>query len=160
MSMKATGAVKAIVLQANYNSNSADNLIDFECLVPVKAGEMEKSRYDWPSTLRVDETWPPQEDIDSGDAGGGGIGQGATGELPIGYIDGIESGGIVWVGGPNVAFNRTVTTASRSSTVPFGSKSQSSLSARMTKPASCFSAVTTCRTTLSRSCSGSGDGST
>jgi hypothetical protein len=67
-----------------------------------EAGEMEKSRYYWPSTLRVDQTWPAQVDIASGDAGGGGIGQGATGELPIGYIDGIESGGIVWVGGPNV----------------------------------------------------------
>jgi len=78
----ASGAVKAMVLKANYNS--ADNLIDFECLVPVKAGEMEKSRYYWPSTLRVDETWPPQADINSGDAGGGGIGMGATGELPVG----------------------------------------------------------------------------
>jgi len=72
----ASSAVKAIVLKANYNS--ADNLIDFECLVPVKAGEMQKSRYYWPSTLRVDETWPPQADINSGDAGGGGIGMGAT----------------------------------------------------------------------------------
>jgi len=98
----ANEAVKAIVLQANYDSDA--NLIDFDCLVPVKAGEMEKSRYYWPSTLRVDETWPSQADINTGDAGGGGVGQGATGELPIGYIDGIESGGIVWVGGPNIAF--------------------------------------------------------
>lgn len=98
----ADGAVKAIVRQANYDSDS--NLIDFECFVPVRAGEMEKSKYFWPSSLSVDETWPPQSDIDSNNAGGGGIGMHATGDLPIGYIDGIDSGGVVWVGGPNVVF--------------------------------------------------------
>lgn len=98
----ASGAAKALVQQANFDSES--NLIDFECLVPVRAGEMEQSKYFWPAALRVDETWPPQADIDSNNAGGGGIGMDATGNLPVGYIDGINSGGVVWVGGPNVVF--------------------------------------------------------
>jgi hypothetical protein len=98
----ASGSVKAVIEKATYNS--ADNLIEFECLVPVRAGEMVKSPYYWPSTLAVDTTWPPKVDIDSNNAGGGGIGMGAAGQLPIGYIDGSASGGVVWVGGPNVAF--------------------------------------------------------
>jgi hypothetical protein len=97
-----TSPVKAIVEKANYNS--ADNLMSFECLVPIRAGTMDKFALYWPSLLAVDHTWPPQEDIDTGDAGGGGIGMGATGNLPIGYTDGIGTGGTVFVGGPNVVF--------------------------------------------------------
>ena len=54
--------------------------------------------------MPVSATWPPPEDIANGDAGGGGIGTGATGDLPIGYTDGIGKGGTVFVGGPNVVF--------------------------------------------------------
>ena len=43
----ATGAVKALVEKANYNS--ADNTVDFECLVPVKAGTMSLYPYFWPA---------------------------------------------------------------------------------------------------------------
>ena len=79
----ASGPVKAIVEKATYNS--AENYIDFECLAPVRAGETTQYKFFWPAELPVSATWPPQEDIASGDAGGGGIGTGATGKLPIGY---------------------------------------------------------------------------
>jgi len=98
----ATGAVKAIVNKASYNS--ADNTVDFECTVPVRAGTMILDVFYWPAALADSQTWPPQEDIDSGDAGGGGIGVGATGNLPIGDVTGIEDGDTVFVGGPNVVF--------------------------------------------------------
>jgi hypothetical protein len=98
----ANGPVKAIVEKANYNS--ADNCVDFECLVPVRAGEMEQSPFFWPANLSPDETWPPQAAIASGDAGGGGIGAEATGTLPVGYVGSVKEGGVVWVGGPNVVF--------------------------------------------------------
>jgi len=98
----AAGAVKATVEQANYNSE--DNTVDFQCLVPVRAGEMAQYIYFWPSALPRTATWPPASDYDSNDAGGGGIGMGATGELPIGDTSEIQSGDVVWVGGPNVVF--------------------------------------------------------
>jgi hypothetical protein len=99
----ANGNVKAIVTEAKYNS--ADNTINFECWVPVRAGEMSQYQFAWPATISTDYTYPPQEDIDAGNAGGNGIGQGATGELPIGFTDLEDWGdGTVWVGGPNVVF--------------------------------------------------------
>ncbi len=41
----ASGAVKALVEKANYNS--VNNAVDFECLVPVKAGTMSLYPYFW-----------------------------------------------------------------------------------------------------------------
>lgn len=98
----ASTSVKAVVEQASYNSN--DHSVDFTCLVPVKAGTREKYRFFWPKSLTVTDTFPTPEEIAAGNAGGAGIGANATGELPIGYTDGIETGGTVFVGGPNVVF--------------------------------------------------------
>lgn len=99
----ASGNVKAIVKSANYNSD--ERSIDMECWVPVRAGEMAKYPFAWPATLSTDYTYPPQSDIDAGNAGGAGIGQEATGALPIGFTDLEDWGdGTVWVGGPNVVF--------------------------------------------------------
>jgi len=97
-----SSAVKAIVEQANYNS--ADNTVDFQCLVPVRAGEMLQYVYFWPSALPPSATWPPPDDVASNDAGGGGVGMGATGDLPVGDTSGIDGSGVVWVGGPNTVF--------------------------------------------------------
>jgi len=97
----ASAAVKALVEKANYNS--ADNTVDFECLVPVKAGNMSLYPFFWPANLEASATWPPEEDELANDCGGGGIGMGATGDLPVGVTEGIGSGA-VWVGGPNVVF--------------------------------------------------------
>lgn len=94
--------VKAIVESANYNS--ADNLLDFECLVPVRSGEMAKYDFFWPSALPEVQTWPTAAEILAGNAGGDGIGAGASGLLPIGDTSGISEGGTVFVGGPNVVF--------------------------------------------------------
>lgn len=98
----AAGTPRAIVNKATYNS--ADNTVDFECTVPVRAGTMTPFDLYWPATLPRSRTWPPSEDIASGDAGGGGIGVGATGNLPVGNTSGIIAGDTVFVGGPNVVF--------------------------------------------------------
>ena len=98
----AAGPVKVVVEKADYNS--ADNYIDFECAVPVKAGKMTQDPFYWPANLPISERWPPQEDITNGDAGGGGIGGGASGKLPVGTVAGIGVTGAIFVGGPNVVF--------------------------------------------------------
>ena len=98
----ASSAIKAIVQKANYNSDTYQ--IDMECWVPVKAGTMDKYKFAWPSSLTVTDVFPTPEEVAAGFAGGGGIGVGATGELPIGFTDGIESGGTVFVGGPNIIY--------------------------------------------------------
>ena len=105
----ASGPVNVVIEKADYNS--AENYIDFECAVPVKAGKMEQDAFYWPAALPTSATWPPQEDINSGAAGGGGIGSGANGQLPVGIpgtpVDGsvmtaadVEGffGELVWVG--------------------------------------------------------------
>jgi hypothetical protein len=98
-----TGAVKAVVEEATYNSG--DQTIDFVCLVPVKSGEMTEYKFFWPSDISVDEEFPTAEEKTAGFAGGDGIGSEATGELPIGFTNPEDWGeGIVWVGGPNVVF--------------------------------------------------------
>lgn len=96
----ATGAVKAIVESAEYNSN--EHLIDFECWTPVKAGEKVPYIFAWPSAITA--TFPTAAEIAAGNAGGNGIGANATGQLPIGFTDGIGQTGTVFVGGPNVVF--------------------------------------------------------
>ena len=98
----ANGPVSAIVEKANYNS--ADNCVDFECLVPVVAGKMEQYHFFWPAALPESDTWPPADEIKAGCAGGGGIGAGATGSLPVGDTSTIPAGSVVFVGGPNVVF--------------------------------------------------------
>jgi hypothetical protein len=98
----ANGNIKALVEQANYNSE--DNTIDFECLVPVKAGTMTKYDFFWPSALPKTALWPPAEDEESNDCGGGGIGMDASGDLPIGLTPGTSLTDVVWVGGPNILF--------------------------------------------------------
>jgi hypothetical protein len=97
----ADAPMKVIVQNASYNSS--DNVISFECETPVAAGTMVKYPYYWPSSLSVDHHWPPTEDIASGNAGGGGIGSGAVGLLPVGFV-GAADGGTIFVGGPNVIF--------------------------------------------------------
>jgi len=98
----ATGSVLAVVEKANYNS--ADNCVDFECLVPVLAGTMVKYHFYWPAALPASDTWPPANEIAAGQAGGGGIGAGATGSLPVGDTGTIPESSIIFVGGPNVVF--------------------------------------------------------
>ncbi len=98
-----TGSVKAIVEEATYDSNSRS--VKFVCLTPVRSGEMVEYKFFWPSSLTIDDTYPPQDEIDAGFAGGDGIGTQATGLLPIGFVDPDDwEGGVVFVGGPNVIF--------------------------------------------------------
>ncbi len=98
-----TANVKAIVEEASYNS--ADQTIDFTCLTPVKSGTMGKYLFFWPSAISPTEKFPTAWELSQGYAGGDGIGAEATGTLPIGYMDIDDWGeGLVWVGGPNVAF--------------------------------------------------------
>ena len=64
----ANAAVPVIVEKAAYNS--AENGIDFDCIAPVRPGTMVQDQYFWPSALPPSIKWPPQDDINSGDAGG------------------------------------------------------------------------------------------
>jgi len=93
----ATGTIKAVVEQASYNSD--DQSISFECAVPVKSGTMTKYKFYWPAAMTVTDTFPTDEEIASGAAGGGGtIQAGAIGELPIGYtgVIGVPGQPVVW----------------------------------------------------------------
>jgi hypothetical protein len=96
----ATGSVMATVEKASYNS--ADNLVEFECLVPVRSGELTQYHFYWPSALPQTDMWPPQSEREDGSAGGNGIGSGAAGNLPVGDTSTIS--GTVFVGGPNIVF--------------------------------------------------------
>jgi len=99
-----TSPVKSIVEEATYNSD--DQTIDFTCHTPVRSGEMVEYEFFWPSSLTVQDTYPTDQDVADGYAGGDGIGTGATGHLPIGFTDPDDWGsGVVWVGGPNVVFS-------------------------------------------------------
>jgi hypothetical protein len=98
-----TGSVKAVVEQATYNSDS--QMIDFVCHTPVRSGEMVEYEFFWPSELSVDVEFPASDDVDDGNAGGDGVGTGATGFLPVSLNDPSNWGsGLVLVGGPNVVF--------------------------------------------------------
>ena len=98
-----TGSVKAIVEEANYDSD--DKSISFICKTPIRSGEMVEYQFFWPSTLAVSETYPTAAERAAGNAGGDGIGSTASGNLPIGFLDLDDWGeGVVWVGGPNVVF--------------------------------------------------------
>ena len=97
-----TNPVNVIIQKASYDS--LNNTISMECEVPVRAGEMVKYPFYWPSTLSHDHTWPQASEIADGSAGGGGIGVGASGTLPIGFTGTFGSGGTIYVGGPNVVY--------------------------------------------------------
>jgi hypothetical protein len=115
------GPITCVVKKAQYNS--ADNMIDFELEVPVKAGELNYYPFYWPSKLPSSVTWPPADEIASGAAGGGGIGVWATGNLPVGVMltssgalagplsggsAGELSGNTIFVGGPNVVYGSNI----------------------------------------------------
>lgn len=89
----ATGPVKAVIERSVYDS--ANNSIDFECLVPVRAGEMAYYQFFWPSELSP-------ETLFISNASNTGV----TGTLPIGYL-GWEGGqGEVWAGGVNIVYGQ------------------------------------------------------
>jgi hypothetical protein len=96
----ASGSILSLVEKANYNS--ADNVVEFECLVPVRSGELTQYHFFWPAALPVTDMWPPQSEREDGSAGGGGVGSGASGNLPVGDTSTIS--GTVFVGGQNVVF--------------------------------------------------------
>jgi len=98
----ATGPITAIIESAQYDS--ANNAINFICVVPVVAGSLTEYPYFWPANLPQTVTWPPQADINSGWAGSGGLGSGASGALPVGDTSTIANGSPVYVGGLNVIF--------------------------------------------------------
>ena len=93
----ATGAVKTVVEQAVYDSE--DNTIQFECLVPVKAGTMTQYKFFWPAA--AEGTFPLPEDFPGGDN----IGANATGELPVSSLN-LPSpcSSKIFIGGPNIVF--------------------------------------------------------
>jgi len=95
----ATGPVKAIVEEARYDSLTQS--VKVRCLVPVRQGEMTEYPLFWPA-LKGGVPYPIPGDED--DAGGSGIGEGATGVLPIGDTSGLLAGKTIFIGGPNVVF--------------------------------------------------------
>ena len=98
----ADAPIKALVRKAAYNS--AEDAIDFEVDLPVKAGSLKYYPFYWPSKLAKSVTWPPADEIVNNNAGGGGIGVWATGDLPTGVLNGQISGDTIFVGGPNVVY--------------------------------------------------------
>ena len=96
----AYGPIKAIVEKASYNSDS--NTIDFECLIPVKSGQMTQYPFFWPASLPAGTSFPTQEEINEGWAGGNSIGQSAYGILPVGYTP--NQGGSIIIGGINIGY--------------------------------------------------------
>ena len=125
----ASEPVTVLVSKAAYNS--ANNCVEMECQTPVRAGTLVEDQFFWPADLSPSVTWPPQEDIDNGNAGGGGIGAGATGELPIGDTSNIEDGNTVFVGGHNVVFRANADWGDRQPT-DSGFTAQQTLSASNT----------------------------
>ncbi len=95
----ANSSVKAIVEEAVYDS--ARRSVRVTCLVPVRTGEMTAYPLFWPSAASG-VTYPIAGD--EVHAGGSGIGANATGDLPIGDTSVVETGGSVFVGGPNVVY--------------------------------------------------------
>lgn len=72
-----SGAVLGVVESAQYNSDSKS--IDFQVALPIKAGTQIEYPLYWPND-NPDLRWPQPSD----DAGSGGIGAVARGELPLG----------------------------------------------------------------------------
>jgi hypothetical protein len=96
----ASGPIKAIVEKANYNSDN--HTIDFECVVPVKSGELTQYPFFWPANVPYGTTFPTAREIAEGWAGGNSIGQSAYGQLPIGFVP--TQGGTIFIGGMNVLY--------------------------------------------------------
>ena len=93
--------VKAIIEKATFDS--ANQTIELECWVPIKAGSMVEYPFAWPADEEENTKFPAQEEYDAGNAGGNGIGADAVGNLPIGQIP-LEGNALIYVGGPNVVF--------------------------------------------------------
>lgn len=96
-----TGLIKVLIEQADFNS--ANQLLEIDCWVPIKSGEMTLYEFAWPANVSVDWIFPTQREVDLGLDGGNGIGRNATGELPVGDTSRIRDQAI-FVGGPNVVF--------------------------------------------------------
>ncbi len=96
----ANGNIKAVVEKATYNSDS--NTVDFECLIPVKSGEMAQYPFFWPASLPTGTTFPTAREIAEGWAGGNSIGEKAIGTLPVGYVP--TQGGTIIIGGINIGY--------------------------------------------------------
>ena len=96
-----TGSIKVLIEQADFNS--ADQLLEIDCWVPVKSGEMTLYEFAWPADVSADWIFPTQREVDLGLDGGNGIGRNATGELPVGDTSRVRDQAI-YVGGPNIVF--------------------------------------------------------
>ncbi len=96
-----TGNIKGIIESSEYDSDN--QTIRMRCWLPVKAGKMTQYIFAWPASVDPSLTFPTDEEIEMGYAGGNGIGAGATGNLPVGDTSRVETSAI-FVGGPNVVF--------------------------------------------------------
>jgi hypothetical protein len=96
-----TGSIKGEIEVADFDSES--QTIFIRCWLPIKAGQMTQYVFAWPADISEEITFPLEEEIEAGYAGGNGIGANASGELPIGDTTRIESKA-VFVGGPNVVY--------------------------------------------------------
>ncbi len=97
-----TDPVKAIIQSADFNSE--DQTISISCWLPIKSGTMVSYDFFWPADVDVTYIFPTEDEVDLGLDGGGGVGMNATGELPIGNTDGIDTGSGIFIGGPNIIF--------------------------------------------------------
>lgn len=78
----ADGEIKCRVETATYNSN--DNTIDFVIQTPVRSGERTAFPFHYPADISIEELHPTIEDIQFGNAGGGG--PGVDVEAPEGHV--------------------------------------------------------------------------
>jgi hypothetical protein len=77
----ANGSVTGQILRADYNLQ--DQLISIDAIVPVRCGEMEAYPFYWPKDISTDFLFPTDEEILSGVAGGGGIGEDIEGGIEL-----------------------------------------------------------------------------
>jgi hypothetical protein len=78
----ANGEIKCRVETATYNS--ADNSIDFVLQTPVRSGERDAFDFHYPAGISVEDLHPTLEDVQFGNAGGGG--PGVDVEAPVGHV--------------------------------------------------------------------------
>ncbi len=97
-----TDPVKAIIQSADFNSE--DQTISISCWLPIKSGTMTSYNFFWPADVDATYIFPTEDEVDLGLDGGGGVGMNATGELPIGNTEGIDTGSGIFIGGPNIVF--------------------------------------------------------
>ena len=74
-------AVKSIVKKASFNS--ADQLINMECWLPIKFGTMVSYNFAWPADTSPQWIYPTDYEVDWDHPGGDGIGMDAQGNLPV-----------------------------------------------------------------------------